>query len=264
MTNTSPSTKSSNTRFDPFANFAMLTFDCYGTLIDWETGIWRALQPLLRDNITEIGGVDEEDEIARTRFLAAFARHESAVQQESPTLLYPEILAQTHERIAAECKYATTDSMNKAFGNSVGDWPVFDDSTEALKLLQKRFKLGVLSNVHRDGFAASAQKLGVEFDEVFTAEEIGSYKPNIKNFHYMLAETAKRHSIDSGAILHVAQSLFHDIKPGREAGLSLVWIDRQNLSGDGKWGATAKVEEPPRPDWTFPDLLSFARMSGAG
>jgi len=249
-------------RFDPFADFAILTFDCYGTLIDWENGIWRALQPLLRANL-EPGAADIDDKIARARFLTAFSRHEGAVQKESPTMLYSEVLANTHARIAAEMKYKADDAMHEAFGNSVGDWPAFEDSAGALQLLSKRFKLGILSNVHREGFAASARKLDVEFDEVFTAEEIGSYKPDPANFAYMLEQLGKRRNIKKGAVLHVAQSLFHDIKPGRAAGLKLAWIDRQDLSGGGQWGATAKVEEPPRPDWTFPDLLSFARMSRA-
>lgn len=248
---------------DPFAAFSMLTFDCYGTLIDWETGIWRALQPLLRANEKAPGDADENDKHARARFLAAFARHESAVQNESPAMRYSDVLAQTHARIAAENGFAETDEMREEFGSSTGGWPAFADSAEALQILRRRFKLGILSNVHRAGFAASAQKLGVDFDEIFTAEDIGSYKPNPKNFQYMLAELSKRRELSAGAVLHAAQSVFHDIKPGREAGLSLVWIDRQNLSGGGGWGATAKVEDIPRPDWTFPDLISFARMSVA-
>ncbi|MGI9296772.1 MAG: HAD-IA family hydrolase [Gammaproteobacteria bacterium] len=245
---------------NPFADFSMLTFDCYGTLIDWESGIWRALQPLLRAN-AEPGAADEND--TRARMLAAFARHESAVQSESPSMPYPDVLAQTHMRIAAERKFRASAEMRETFGNSVGDWPAFEDSAEALRILKNKFHLGILSNVHRAGFAASARKLGVEFDEIFTAEEIGAYKPDPKNFQYMLAELSKRRGLLPGAVLHAAQSIFHDIKPGREAGLSLVWIDRQNLSGGGDWGATAKVEDAPRPDWTFPDLLSFARMSNA-
>lgn len=248
---------------NPFADFSMLTFDCYGTLIDWETGIWRALQPLLRANAKAPGAADENDKYARARMLAAFARHESAVQNESPSMLYPEVLVQTHMRIAAERKFSADAEMHETFGNSVGDWPAFEDSVEALQILKNKFQFGILSNVHRAGFAASAQKLGVEFNEIFTAEEIGTYKPNPKNFQYMLTELSNRRGLSSGAVLHVAQSMFHDIKPGREAGLPLVWIDRQNLSGGGDWGATAKVEDAPRPDWTFPDLLSFARMSGA-
>lgn len=245
---------------DPFANFSTLTFDCYGTLIDWEAGIWRALQPLWRANDN---AADENDRIARARMLAAFARHESAVQRESPSLLYPQVLAQTHARIAAEKKWQDDDGMRDTFANSVGDWPAFADSAEALRMLKGRFKLGVLSNVHNKGFAASAQKLGVEFDEVFTAEEIGAYKPDAKNFSYMLEELSKRRGVSAGEVLHAAQSLFHDIKPAREAGLTTAWIDRQNLDGGGEWGATAKVDDPPRPDWIFPDLISFARMSRA-
>ena len=241
---------------EEFARFSVLTFDCYGTLIDWESGIWDALQPLLFANIESLHAQHHN----RSRMLAAFAAHESAVQREQPTTLYPQILTEAHRRIAAENNFVSSSQMDSDFGMSVPYWPAFADSAEALRLLQQKFRLGILSNVDREGFAASARRLGAKFDVVCTAQDIGSYKPNPRNFPHLLSRL-QQDGIGADDVLHVAQSMFHDIKPGREAGLSLAWIDRQNLSGGGDWGATAPVTDAPHPDWTFPDLLSFARMT---
>lgn len=207
-------------------DFTVLSFDCYGTLIDWESGIWTALQPLLAKTA---GG------LSRETVLAAFARHESAQQAETPGLLYAELLARVHRRLAADWGASPDEGAAQAFGASVGDWPAFADSAQALAYLQQFYELVILSNVDRASFARSNTRLGVAFAAIYTAEEIGSYKPDPRNFRYMLDRLAEAgHRPED--VLHVAQSLFHDHAPANRCGLKSVWIDRRQ--GSEGWGAT--------------------------
>ena len=232
------------------ADFTALCFDCYGTLIDWEGGIWDALQPLIAAN----GRTD----IRRAQALAAFAELESACQAAAPGAAYPDILARVHDGIAERFRLAAPGGMAAAFGASVPHWPAFADSADALRALKKRFRLVILSNVHAEGFQASCRKLGVVFDAVYTAGEIGSYKPDPRNFNHMLARLHADHGIARGDILLTAQSPFHDHVPARQAGLANAWIDRQGLSEGGDWGATAKVAAMPQVDFLFPTLAAMA------
>ncbi len=233
--------------------FSTLSFDCYGTLIDWESGIWDALQPLYAAN-----GCD----VDRGTALAVYARAESAAQAEHPAMLYPGILARAHHDMAGELHLKTSDDLDAAFGRSLPNWPAFPDSAGALRKLKKRYKLVILSNVDRAGFAASNLKLGVTFDAVFTAEDIGSYKPDPRNFKFMLDHLKADYGIAKGDILHTAQSLFHDHIEARAHGLANAWIDRQGLSTSDNWGATAKVAERPSCDFIFPDMISMAKAAG--
>jgi 2-haloalkanoic acid dehalogenase type II len=229
-----------------------LSFDCYGTLIDWETGIWDALQPLLMQS------PPGEGIPARAGALAAFARAESAQQAESPTMLYPLVLERVHAELAAEFGLRTTPQMNRAFGGSVGNWPAFADAADSLRRLKTQYRLVILSNVNRAGFAASQRKLGVHFDAVYTAEDIGSYKPDDRNFEYMIEHLGPDLGVSIRDVTHVAQSLFHDHVPAGRHGLKSVWIDRQGLSSGGEWGATAPVEEQPEVDAIYPSMKAFA------
>ena len=232
------------------ADFDTLTFDCYGTLIDWESGIWDALQPLI--------AFSGRDDLTRQVALADFARAESGQQAEAPAMIYPEVLARVHGALARQWSIATTAAMDEAFGASVPLWPAFPDSADALRALKKRYKLVILSNVNRDGFAASNAKLGVAFDAIYTAQDIGSYKPDPRNFDYLLAHLKADLGVGAKTVLHTAQSLFHDHVPARRAGLANVWIDRQGLSEGGAWGATATVAERPKVDRIYPTLMAMA------
>ena len=230
-----------------FERFRALSFDCYGTLIDWETGILAELRPW-----AEAHGLAEAD----AALAAAFADTETVVQQEQPRLRYPDVLAETLRRIGTAHGVAVTDAEASAFGASVGRWPAFDDSAEALARLKQRYALIILSNVDRTSFAASNERLGVEFDLIVTAEDVGAYKPSPLSFPALLDRIG---SIGVGRddLLHVAQSLYHDHEPARAVGLPCVWIDRR---GDRPgFGATpepagGRVE----PDWRYPTLASFA------
>ena len=230
--------------------FEVLVFDCYGTLIDWETGIWDALQPLLMAN-----GADAP---VRADALAAFGELEGAQQTATPEMLYSRLLAHVHNAFARRFELTTTVDLDRAFGASIPHWPAFPDSADALRLLKRRFRLVILSNVHRDGFAASNRKLGVEFDAVYTAEDIGSYKPDPRNFEYMLARLHADLGLTNSAVLHTAQSLFHDHVQARAFGLANASIDRQRQAEGGDWGATARVDERPQVDFRFPTLAAMA------
>lgn len=227
-------------------DFKVLTFDCYGTLIDWETGILQALTPLRKKDRVE----RPPDEI-----LASFARHESAQEAETPDMLYSDLLALVHRRLAAEWGIAVAEEEHAAFGGSVGDWPAFADSAAALAYLKEFYKLVILSNVDRASFARSARKLGIAFDAVYTAEDIGSYKPDLRNFRYML-DRLKEAGVAQGDILHMAQSLFHDHAPANALGIRSAWIDRRGAASGG--GATPPPSAPVHWDVRFAGMAEFA------
>ena len=230
-------------------DYEVLSFDCYGTLIDWEAGIWTALQPLLAAN---------DAGIERSEALAAFGEMESEQERLTPALLYPEILTRVHRDLATRLGLTSTDELDRAFGSSVPGWPEFPDSARSLSRLAERYRLVILSNVDRRGFAASNQKLGVVFDAVYTAEDIGSYKPDSANFDYLIGRLEVDFGIRPEGILHVAQSLYHDHAPAKAAGLDTAWIDRQMLSENGDWGATRPVDVRPQPDHVFFSLAELA------
>lgn len=232
------------------SQYKVLTFDCYGTLIDWESGIWDALQPLLLAN--------ERRDVTREKALEAFAVFESRQESETPDLLYPTLLERVHNTVAAHFDLRTTATLDSEFGSSVPHWPAFPDSADALRYLKTRYKLVVLSNVNRAGFAASSRKLGVKFDAVYTAEDIGSYKPEPANFEYLLTRLRSDHGLEKKDILHTAQSLFHDHVPAEAFGIARAWIDRQHLSDAGSWGATAKVDDRPETDYLFFSMGAMA------
>ncbi len=226
--------------------FRAFTFDCYGTLIDWEQGMLQALRTL--------AGIDGDDDA----LLAAFARHEHTIQEQHPAMRYPEVLSHACRAISADFGQAATDEQATAFGASIADWPPFPDSVEALAYLREHGLLMALSNVDRASFAHSARRLGDPFHAVVTAEDVGSYKPAPAHFEHAKSLLADE-GIAPGEVLHVAQSLFHDVLPGRAAGLSTCWIDRR---AGRPGGATPPVDVEP--DITFTDLASLAAWHRAG
>jgi 2-haloalkanoic acid dehalogenase type II len=236
-------------------DFTTLTFDCYGTLIDWETGIWDALQPLLMENACE--------EVRRGAALEAFGVEEADLEARDPSMPYPEVLARVHRALAKRFGLLTRDDLDSSFAAALPHWPAFADTAEALRALKRRYRLVILSNVHRDGIAAASRKLGVRFDAIYTAEDIGSYKPSPRNFEYLLERLESDHGVRPNEILHTAQSLFHDHVPARVFGLASCWIDRQGLSRGGDWGATAKVRERPEVDFVFPTLGTLVEAVAA-
>jgi 2-haloalkanoic acid dehalogenase type II len=228
------------------ADFDALSFDCYGTLIDWETGIAAVLRPWAATH-----GVPLSDE----ELLTAYSTHEAEAESAHPTDLYPRILARSFKSLGAALGVPVSDEDAARLGGSVPEWPAFPDSAEALASLAARYQLIILSNVDRTSFARSNRRLGVTFTSILTAEDIGSYKPSARNFDALVRERA-RLGIPDGGLLHVAQSLFHDHLPAKAAGLPTVWIDRRHAKPG--WGATPEPPAPVTPDWTFPSMAAFA------
>ena len=227
-----------------YGRFEALTFDCYGTLIDWEAGILAGLRPVLAAR-----GVTKptDDEL-----LEKYAHSESALES-GPYLRYREILGRCLREVAADYAVAPDLADVAAFSDSVGKWPAFPDSVDALRRLHERFRLGVITNCDDDLFAASNRRLGVTFDWIVTAQQAGSYKPSTHNFELAF----ERIDIPRERILHVAQSLYHDHVPAKALGLATAWIDRRH----GRPGGGATPPAVATPDLTAPDMATFADLA---
>lgn len=227
-------------------DFPILTFDTYGTLIDWETGIWNALQPL--------------NPPPREEALAAFAQVESACQAAHPGLRYADLLAATHRTLAKNWGRDSAAAASIRFGQSVGDWPAFADAAASLAYLRQHHRLITLTNCDRASYRGSAARLGEPWDAIFTAEEIGSYKPARANFEFLLARVAADFGGAPASILHIAQSLFHDHVPAQEIGLTTAWIDRRAGRGGG---ATAPPQQAVEPDFQFNSMAELVAQHRA-
>jgi putative hydrolase of the HAD superfamily len=234
------------------SDFDALSFDCYGTLIDWETGIAAVLDPWAR-----VSGLDTDTET----LLGAFARHEAAAEHDHPGEIYPEILARTFKALGDEIGAHVSRADAEKLAGSVPDWPAFADSHDALVELGRRYQLIVLSNIDRRSFAASRERLAVTFTAVDTAEDVGSYKPAGANFDALLDKVAEL-GIDRSRLGHVAQSLFHDHVPAKAVGLPTIWINRRHDRPG--WGATPGPAAPVEPDWEFPSMRALAAAASAG
>jgi 2-haloacid dehalogenase len=226
-------------------DFSTLTFDCYGTLIDWESGIWNALAPLAR-----------KAKLGREAALEAFSLVETDQERATPSLKYSSLLKTVHAHLANDWGVDAKAEDHEIFGHAVPDWPAFADSAAALKYLKKHYKLVILSNVDRKSFAASNKKLGVTFDAIYTAEDIGSYKPDARNFDYLLKHLKRDLGVSKDEILHTAQSLHHDHVPATKAGLARCWIDRR-FGKDGS-GATKAVARQPKVHFHFKSMADLA------
>ena len=223
--------------------FDVMSFDCYGTLIDWEAGILAALRPVLVAH-----GVEASDEGA----LEAFGRHEAEIEG-GPYRRYRDVLGEVLAAMLGHFGEMPTAEEVAAFGGSVADWPAFPDSAAALARLHERYKLAVITNCDDDLFAASKARLGTTFDWVVTAEQARRYKPNPRGFELLF----ERVGLPPARILHVAQSLFHDHVTAKRLGLSTVWVDRR--AGRPGGGATPPADATP--DLTVPDMATLASMA---
>jgi 2-haloalkanoic acid dehalogenase type II len=223
-----------------------MTFDCYGTLIDWESGILKALSPL----VAKAKGKKTRDEV-----LEAFARHESAQEEETPAMPYSQLLSVVYGRLAKEWQGSVTQEESNIFGASVPDWPEFADSVEALEYLKQHYKLVILSNVDRISFRSSNARLKVAFDAIYTAQDVGSYKPSLRNFEYMLRRLKEDFGFQKTDILHTAQSLFHDHAPAKQFDLASAWIDRRHAASG--WGATMPPPGTPKYDYRFESMAAL-------
>lgn len=218
-----------------FNEYRALSFDCYGTLIDWEAGLADVLCPWAKDV-----GLELDDE----QLLLSYAEKEAAVMRERPTSPYPEILAHALRGVGEEFGKGVSSEWATAIANSVPDWPAFPDSAEALAALAAHYDLVILSNVHRAGFAGSNAQLKGEYSAVITAEDVNAYKPAAPHFDALDVFLTEQ-GLAREDLLHVAQSLFHDHVPARRFGLDSVWINRRHDRPG--WGATPEPSEA----WTY-------------
>jgi 2-haloalkanoic acid dehalogenase type II len=193
--------------------------------------------------------------------LETFGAIEAQCEAETPAALYPDILAEAHHRLAQTWGIEAGAAAAAEFGQSVGRWPAFADSASSLQYLKRHYRLVILSNVDRTSFAHSNEKLGVVFDRVITAQDVGSYKPDRRNFDFALSELGRAFGIGKTDILHTAQSIFHDIVPARRLGLATIWINRRKSVGG--WGATPApqaTDATATPDFEVDSMAGFVRL----
>ena len=226
-----------------FSRFEFLTFDCYGTLIDWETGILRSLRPILAKHTVSM---DDEP------LLELYGELEAAAEA-GPFKSYREVLEGVVRGLGARLKFVPADDEVRGFPNSVAAWPPFPDTVRALQRLASRFKLAVISNVDDDLFAGSARLLQAPFAHVITAQQARSYKPSHNNFQTALA----RLGVPKEKVLHVAQSLYHDIAPANSLGWTSVWVNRRA----GKSGSGATKPSTAIPDLEVSSLKALADLA---
>ena len=225
-----------------FNSFEWVSFDCYGTLVDWETGITSAVADALAPH-----GVQK----TRAEILALFADAEPRVQQDSGGFMeYKRVLREVMARMADAVGVRLGESEQTCLADTLPHWPVFPDVADALGELGARYKLAIISNVDDDLFAGTANAMGVEFDAVITSQQARGYKPNLRNFH--LAQ--QRMGVERGRWLHVAESLHHDVGPANELGIASVWVSRPERGG-GTRPTDAK------PDLVVPGLAALAEMA---
>ena len=228
-----------------FQQFEWLSFDCYGTLVDWETGISDA-----------VAGVLESHDIGRSRseILELFAEVEPQIQDRSGYLEYRRVLRRVMALIGIELDFQFTESDLTCLSDTLPSWPIFDDTVPSLTAMKSRYKLAIISNVDDDLFAQTARELGVAFDTVVTAQQVRSYKPDHRNFHTAL----ERMGIEKDRWLHVGESLYHDIGPANQLGISCVWVNR----GHDQEGPGATRPTDATPDLEVPDLATLVNLMG--
>lgn len=229
-------------------DYKLLSFDTYGTLIDWETGIYTALGPLL---------AKLNDAPSRDRVLELFAEAESAQQAETPGMVYSALLSAVYRTLARNWAVAMEREEPERFGASVKDWPAFADSRASLQYLKRHYKLVTLTNCDRTSYRGSAERLGNPWNAIYTAEDVGSYKPAPRNFDYLLDHVKSEFGLEKTSILHTAQSLFHDHVPATAKGLATAWIDRRH-DAEG-FGATMPPPGDYRIDFRFKSMAEMVR-----
>jgi 2-haloalkanoic acid dehalogenase type II len=233
-------------------DYSALSFDVYGTLIDWESGMITGLRPLTDRMKTEMS----DDAV-----LEMHARHESFAQAQTPGRPYSVLLATVYRRCAEELRVPTTWEECERYGAGVGQWPAFPDSAGALAYLKRHYRMIVLSNVDNRSFAGAAAKLGIDWDGIFTAEDIGSYKPAQRNFDYLLTGI-DRMGIARKSLLHTAESMFHDHVPARANGLDNAWIYRRHAKKG--FGATMDPGKLAETTFRFNSLIEMAEAHESG
>ena len=225
-----------------FARFEWLSFDCYGALIDWETGLLSYLRPLLES---------KGHALSDAQILNLYSEFEPCAQS-GPYRCYREVLAEVVRDFARRLRFSVSAADADGLAESIRGWQPFADTVPALRRLQARYKLAVLSNIDDDLFAYTATKLAVGFDAVVTAQQVHSYKPSFNNFEALL----RRFKIPRERLLHVAESLYHDVVPAHALEIATVWVNRRQ----GKEAAATKLVEA-HPDLEVPNIGRLAELA---
>jgi len=228
-----------------FSRFTTISFDCYGTLIDWESGILPVLRTVLGNH---------GQSLPDAALLELYGEFEAEAES-GPYQSYRDVLQAVVRSFADRLHFEASSAEIRSLAESVPAWPPFPDTVSALHELQKRYKLVVISNIDDDLFAETREHLGMEFDGVITAEQARSYKPSINNFQIALRTLA----LSPDRLLHAAQSVYHDVVPARSLGIATVWVNRKSARpGIGAVRASAVLASEKRADLEVPDLASLA------
>lgn len=219
----------------------LITFDCYGTLIDWETGMLAGLRPLLGPGLSDAKVLELYGEI-------------EAQLEAGPYLRYRDVLALLARELGRRAGVEVPGQAAAAFAQSLVTWEPFPDTVPGLQALAKKFQLGIISNIDDDLFAETRKKLGVEFAVVVTAQQVQSYKPSLRNFEEMM----RRSGIPKQNIVHAGQSVYHDVIPAKQLGLRSVWVDRPSR----RPGIGAVIQAEGEPDLKVHSLAELARALG--
>lgn len=225
---------------DFFNNIQALTFDCYGTLVDWERGLARDLR-------AGLGATAATDEELLAFYAAAEPEAEAGVDRAFRN--YKDVLRASLAGVALRAGTSVRDAG--ALVRGLPDWPIFEDTPRALQMLARKFKLCVVSNVDLDLFVKTNERLGVKFQEIVTADQVKSYKPGLLHFK----EALRRLALAPSQVVHVAQSLYHDHVPAQSMGLATVWIDRRA----GRAGGATPAAPTVKPDFIYHSLEEFAK-----
>ncbi|HKW76154.1 MAG TPA: haloacid dehalogenase type II [Terriglobales bacterium] len=229
----------------PLDSIRLITFDCYGTLIDWEAGMLRSLRPLFSR---------AERSISDAEILEQYGEAEAELES-GPYLRYRDVLAQAARRLGQELRIEISEQDARRFAGSLTEWEPFPDTVAALAALSKKFKLGIISNVDDDLFASSQPKLHAPFEVLVTAEQVRSYKPSLQNFE----EVLRRTGIAKQQWLHAGQSIYHDVVPATQIAIESVWVNRPSV----RPGVGAVRKATAQATYQVSSVGELARLLGA-
>jgi 2-haloacid dehalogenase len=230
-----------------FESVRLITFDCYGTLIDWESGMLAALRPMF-----SVDGRNVPD----VQLLELYGEVEADLES-GPYLAYRQVLSEGVQEMGRRLSVAISAAQGAAFAQSLTQWKPFVDTVMALQSLAQKFRLGIISNVDDDLFAETRKKLPVEFEFVVTAQQVKSYKPMERNFQ----EALRRGGVGKDQILHAGQSLYHDIAPANALGIRNVWVNRPSIR-PGAGAAKPGTAQPTYQVRSLAELASLMNASG--
>jgi len=225
-----------------FSPIRLITFDCYGTLIDWETGMLAALRPLF---------AREGVKVTDMQLLEHYGEIEAELES-GPYLAYREVLAQAAQELGRRLGAKISEQDGRSFAQSLTSWEPFADTVAGLQALAQRFRLGIISNIDDDLFAETRKKLGVEFAQVVTAQQAQSYKPSLRNFQEMMVRTG----LKKNEILHAGQSVYHDVVPANVLGIRNVWVNRPSV----RPGAGAAKPAVAKPTFEVSSVAELAKL----